>query len=72
MWNSEPATSILTESMLKRYSAMNNIYFEEKVVETSMGSEYHGLLPVGETSAVIVLRAGAAFEVRFVSPTSPV
>ena len=51
---------------------MNNIYFEEKVVETSMGSEYHGLLPVGETSAVIVLRAGAAFEVRFVSPTSPV
>ena len=42
---------------------MNNIYFTEKVVETSLGTKYCGLLPAGETSAVIVLRAGAAFEV---------
>ena len=46
---------------------MNNVYFEEKVVETSMGTTYHGLLPAGETSAVIVLRAGAAFEVSLFS-----
>lgn len=46
---------------------MNNIYFEEKVVETSTGTTYHGLLPAGETSAVIVLRAGAAFEVSFIT-----
>jgi uridine kinase len=43
---------------------MNNIYFTEKVVETSLGTKYRGLLPAGETSAVIVLRAGAAFEVN--------
>ena len=44
---------------------MNNVYFTEKVIETSTGAKYQGLLPAGETSAVIVLRAGAAFEVRF-------
>jgi uridine kinase len=53
--------------LLKTHRAMNNIYFTEKDVETSMGTKYHGLLPAGETSAVIVLRAGAAFEVRFLT-----
>jgi uridine kinase len=43
---------------------MNNIYFTSQAVETSVGTKYDGLLPAGETSAVIVLRAGAAFEVR--------
>jgi uridine kinase len=42
---------------------MNNIYFKEKSVETPVGNKYRGLSPTGEVSAVIVLRAGAAFEV---------
>ena len=44
------------------YSAMNNIYFKEMTVTTPAGNEYHGLLATGEISAVIILRAGAAFE----------
>lgn len=54
--------------MLMNQRAMNNIYFKEKVVETPVGTSYHGLLAAGETSAVIVLRAGATFEVGFVIP----
>jgi uridine kinase len=42
---------------------MNNIHFKQKVVETPAGDKYAGLLATGETSAVIVLRAGASFEV---------
>ncbi|PSS10813.1 hypothetical protein M430DRAFT_37011 [Amorphotheca resinae ATCC 22711] len=42
--------------------AMNNVYFKEKTVETPVGNKYRGLSPTGEVSAVIVLRAGAAFE----------
>ncbi|CAG8954762.1 hypothetical protein HYFRA_00004687 [Hymenoscyphus fraxineus] len=42
--------------------AMNNVYFKEKIIETPLGNHYKGLAPLGETSAVIILRAGAAFE----------
>ncbi|KAH8678916.1 uridine kinase [Tricladium varicosporioides] len=42
--------------------AMNNIYFKERVVETPQGNRYQGLVPIGETSAVVILRAGSAFE----------
>jgi hypothetical protein len=42
---------------------MNNIYFKENIVETPLGNKYHGLLATGEISAVIILRAGATFEV---------
>lgn len=41
---------------------MNNIYFKEATVETSAGNIYHGLRAIGETSAVVILRAGAVFE----------
>jgi uridine kinase len=41
---------------------MNNIYFKEKSVETPIGNHYHGLVATGETSAVVILRAGSAFE----------
>src|ERR1700712_235399 len=41
---------------------MNNVYFKEMVVETPVGNKYHGLTAIGETSAVVVLRAGSAFE----------
>lgn len=44
------------------YSAMNNIYFTERDVETPIGNKYHGLVATGETSAVIILRAGSVFE----------
>jgi len=43
-------------------SAMNSIYFEAKQIETPTGNKYHGLAAVGETSAVVILRAGSAFE----------
>lgn len=59
------AYSLPLKTVLIIDSAMNNIYFTPQVVETSVGTKYDGLLPAGETSAVIVLRAGAAFEVRF-------
>ncbi|KAG4415404.1 hypothetical protein IFR04_011453 [Cadophora malorum] len=49
-------TSLLVEH------AMNKIYFKELVVETPTGKKYHGLQATGETSAVVILRAGAAFE----------
>ncbi|KUJ16174.1 uridine kinase [Mollisia scopiformis] len=42
--------------------AMNNVYFKEKIVETPAGNKYHGLVAMGETSAVVVLRAGSVFE----------
>ncbi|KAL2070440.1 hypothetical protein VTL71DRAFT_13466, partial [Oculimacula yallundae] len=42
--------------------AMNKIYFKEKIIETPTGNKYRGLQALGETSAVIILRAGAAFE----------
>ncbi|KAF8854228.1 uridine kinase [Acephala macrosclerotiorum] len=43
-------------------NAMNNIYFKEKTVETPAGNKYNGLTAIGETSAVVVLRAGSVFE----------
>ncbi|TAQ85018.1 hypothetical protein B7494_g6654 [Chlorociboria aeruginascens] len=42
--------------------ALNNIYFKSVTVETPTGTKYNGLLASGETSAVVVLRAGAVFE----------
>lgn len=45
-------------------SAMNNVYFKEQIIETPAGNKYHGLVATGEISAVVILRAGAAFEVR--------
>ena len=44
------------------HSAMNNIYFKEMTVSTPAGNQYHGLLAIGQCSAVIILRAGAALE----------
>jgi uridine kinase len=41
---------------------MNNVYFKEKCVETPIGNRYHGLAAMGETSAVVILRAGSTFE----------
>lgn len=41
---------------------MNNVFFEEKVVETPTGNHYHGLSSAGEVSAVIILRGGSAME----------
>ncbi|EKD21625.1 uridine kinase [Drepanopeziza brunnea f. sp. 'multigermtubi' MB_m1] len=43
-------------------NAMNNVYFKAKTIETPAGNKYSGLQATGETSAVIILRAGAAFE----------
>jgi uridine kinase len=43
-------------------SAMNNVYFEKKVAVTPQGNKYDGIIPTGEVSAVIILRAGSAFE----------
>ncbi|CZR63428.1 probable uridine kinase [Phialocephala subalpina] len=43
-------------------NAMNNIYFKEETVETPAGNKYNGLTAIGETSAVVVLRAGSVFE----------
>jgi len=40
---------------------MNNILFKPITVETAKG-KYQGLESAGETSAVVILRAGAAFE----------
>ena len=41
---------------------MNNVYFKETTVETPIGNKYQGLAPIGETSAVVILRAGSVFE----------
>lgn len=41
---------------------MNNVYFKEMTVETPVGNNYHGLIATGETSAVVILRAGSTFE----------
>ncbi|KAJ1331677.1 uridine kinase [Microdochium nivale] len=49
-------TSLLIELSL------NNAHFESKVVVTSAGYKYRGLVGQGEVSAVIVLRGGATFE----------
>ncbi|KAE9371486.1 uridine kinase [Stipitochalara longipes BDJ] len=42
--------------------AMNNVYFKEITVVTPVGTNYHGLTAIGETSAVVILRAGSVFE----------
>ncbi|KAI9836554.1 MAG: hypothetical protein M1819_001186 [Sarea resinae] len=42
--------------------AMDNTHFKEKTVVTSQGNKYKGLLPVGEISAVVILRAGSILE----------
>jgi uridine kinase len=41
---------------------MNNVYFKETTVVTPVGTKYHGLTAIGETSAVVILRAGSVFE----------
>ena len=41
---------------------MNNMSFTANTVETPTGTKYHGLKTAGEISAVVILRAGAAFE----------
>jgi len=41
---------------------MNNISFTSSIVETPIGTKYHGLQIAGEISAVVILRAGSAFE----------
>lgn len=48
--------------MLILPSAMNNVYFKEVTVTTPVGTKYHGLAATGETSAVVILRAGSVFE----------
>lgn len=42
--------------------AMNNLCYKSCIVHTAAGNKYNGLEQTGETSAVIILRAGAAFE----------
>lgn len=42
--------------------ALNNIFFKEVIVETPTGNKYNGLAATGETSAVVILRAGSVFE----------
>lgn len=41
---------------------MNNAHFKPLTVTTPTGHLYKGLEPVGQTSAVVVLRSGAAME----------
>ena len=41
---------------------MNNLSFVKTIVETPAGTKYHGLQTNGEISAVVILRAGSAFE----------
>jgi uridine kinase len=43
-------------------SAMNHVSFGSSVVETPTGAKYHGLQTAGEISAVVILRAGSAFD----------
>jgi uridine kinase len=43
-------------------SAINNIEFNSKTVETSTGNHYKGLQAAGEITAVVILRAGSTFE----------
>ncbi|KAF7562786.1 hypothetical protein G7046_g1358 [Stylonectria norvegica] len=42
--------------------ALNNVQFQEAIIETPQGNKYRGLEPKGEVCAVIVLRGGSAFE----------
>ncbi|KAI9827216.1 MAG: Uridine kinase [Thelocarpon impressellum] len=42
--------------------AMDNFRFKQATIQTPAGSSYNGLLPAGEISAVVVLRAGSALE----------
>ncbi|KAI9797430.1 MAG: Uridine kinase [Piccolia ochrophora] len=42
--------------------ALENTHFKATTVRTPQGTHYHGLLPAGEISAVVILRAGSAFE----------
>jgi len=41
---------------------MNNIFFKQKIAVTPQGNQYDGLVATGDVSAVIILRAGSAFE----------
>jgi uridine kinase len=41
---------------------MNNISFTASFIQTPTGAKYHGLQTTGEISAVVILRAGSAFE----------
>ncbi len=41
---------------------MNNICFKSRTIETATGNKYNGLEAAGEISAVVILRAGSAFE----------
>lgn len=50
------------DKWLIEHSGLNNIHFLVDEVHTSTGHSYKGLKPMGEVSAVIILRAGAAFE----------
>ena len=43
-------------------TALNSSRFMPKTVETPANATYNGLAPSGVTSAVVILRAGAAFE----------
>ncbi|KAI9848113.1 MAG: Uridine kinase [Sclerophora amabilis] len=43
-------------------SALEDIHVRSVKVETPQGTKYQGLQPAGETSAVIILRGGSAFE----------
>ncbi|KAL8640037.1 MAG: hypothetical protein Q9228_002995 [Teloschistes exilis] len=42
--------------------ALDNLPYNAKAVQTPQGSEYHGLEPKGETSAVVILRGGSCLE----------
>ena len=61
----------MSYQLLTLSGAMNNIHFNEHTVETPVGNEYHGLEAKGETSAVVVLRAGGVFEVNIATTSSP-
>lgn len=41
---------------------MNNIFFRPKTATTPQGNTYSGLVATGEISAIVILRAGSAFE----------
>lgn len=42
--------------------ALDKLPYNAKLVQTPQGSEYHGLEPKGETSAVVILRGGSCLE----------
>jgi uridine kinase len=51
---------------------MNNVYFKEMTVVTPVGTKYHGLTATGETSAVVILRAGSVFETGLKRGQNPI